>query len=99
MVYAKTSNLSGLPILLLVVSNEEEKNGHTTTTLLKRGDKFGEDELATGNKRAATLMTQDRVELFVVHGDVRQTDIVKCFFLCNSSLRIRSLGTDLFFGL
>ena len=53
-----------------VVSNEEEENGHTVTTLLKRGDKFGEEDLATGNRRTATLMSQDTIELFVVHGDV-----------------------------
>nr|XP_026696464.1 uncharacterized protein LOC100180193 isoform X1 [Ciona intestinalis] len=52
-----------------LVANEEEENGHTVTTLLKRGDKFGEDELATGDKRRATVMSQDDVELFVVHAD------------------------------
>nr|CAB3262525.1 uncharacterized protein LOC100180193 [Phallusia mammillata] len=52
-----------------LVSNEEEENGHTVTTLLKRGDKFGEEELATDDKRSATVMSQDDVELFVVHGD------------------------------
>lgn len=53
-----------------VVSNEEESNGHTVTTLLKRGDKFGEEELVTGERRTATVMSQDNVELFVVHEDV-----------------------------
>ena len=68
-----------------VVSNEQEENGHTVTTLLKRGDKFGEDELATGDRRTATLMTQDTVELFVVHGDV------SCFLHCTSIIKYHSV--------
>ncbi|CAK8686417.1 unnamed protein product [Clavelina lepadiformis] len=52
-----------------LVANEEEEGGHTVTTLLKRGDKFGEEELALGEKRRATIMSQDDVELFAVHGD------------------------------
>ena len=56
-----------------MVANEEEEGGHTVTTLLKRGDKFGEEELALGEKRRATIMSQDNVELFAVHGDVSLT--------------------------
>jgi len=49
-----------------LVANGEDEKGSSTTTLLKRGDKFGEAELATNAKRKATVMSQDDVCLFVV---------------------------------
>ncbi|XP_077974806.1 cyclic nucleotide-binding domain-containing protein 2-like isoform X3 [Styela clava] len=52
-----------------LVANGEEETGHMVTTLLKRGDKFGEEEIISKSKRAATVMSQDTAELFVVYGD------------------------------
>lgn len=64
------TNLTPVLVFVLVVANGEEQ-GHMVTTLLKRGDKFGEEEIISLNRRSATVMSQDTVELFVVHGWVK----------------------------
>ena len=65
-----------------MVANGEDEKGSSTTTLLKRGDKFGEAELAANTRRKATVMTQDNVWLFVVARQVSRnlSYSTGCFF-------------------
>ena len=53
------------------MSNERINDEEVITNIMKSGDKFGEDEIVTSDRRPATIISQDTTQLFVVHKKVR----------------------------
>ncbi|XP_022079604.1 uncharacterized protein LOC110973238 isoform X2 [Acanthaster planci] len=55
--------------LYVVLSGNLTETLAGQTYLLKKGDKFGENDLIRGSKRTSTVMTKNKVEMFCLHSE------------------------------
>ncbi|XP_038055391.1 uncharacterized protein LOC119727547 isoform X3 [Patiria miniata] len=61
--------------LYIILSGNLTETLAGQTYLLKKGDKFGENDLIRGSKRTSSVMTKNKVEMFCLHSEVFDTKL------------------------